>query len=203
MSNVTCPNCNTPLPAKEIAEGWCENCGKKIPTWIRGESPMPVSRDLRSPVFSNRITYSFAIQPASRLSRLAAVLLDSFLLYLAIVPGFFVSHDMDADADSFPLGGILLLLGASLVGLVQMILLSVSGQTVGKKIMKIHIVKIKDGGNPGFMGAVLLRSCVPGLIVGLPCVGSVFALIDILYIFAEDQRCLHDHIAGTIVTKTC
>src|SRR5262249_30735879 len=63
--------------------------------------------------------------------------------------------EMDANADSSPLSGMLFLLGMAVVGLVQMILLSVSGQTVGKKIMRIRIVKLLDGSNPGFLGAVL------------------------------------------------
>jgi uncharacterized RDD family membrane protein YckC len=94
---------------------------------------------------------------------------------------------------------MLFLLGLIVVGLVQMILLSMSGQTVGKKIMRIRIVKMLDGSNPGFLGAVLLRAWIPGLIIGLPCVGNVFALVDVLFISADDQRCLHDHIAGTTV----
>jgi uncharacterized RDD family membrane protein YckC len=107
--------------------------------------------------------------------------------------------EMDANADSSPLSGMLFLLGMAVVGLVQMILLSVSGQTVAKKIMRIHIVNIMDGSNPGFLGAVLLRAWVPALIIRLPCVANIFALVDILYIFADDRRRVHDHIAGTTV----
>jgi hypothetical protein len=29
----------------------------------------------------------------------------------------------------------------------------------------------------------------------------LFHLVDALYIFREDQRCLHDHIAGTRVVR--
>ncbi|OAI49369.1 hypothetical protein AYO44_06460 [Planctomycetaceae bacterium SCGC AG-212-F19] len=36
MALVTCPSCNTPLPPAELAEGWCESCGKKIPPYLLG-----------------------------------------------------------------------------------------------------------------------------------------------------------------------
>jgi hypothetical protein len=31
MSCATCPNCDAELPASEIADGWCETCGKRLP----------------------------------------------------------------------------------------------------------------------------------------------------------------------------
>jgi hypothetical protein len=103
MSSVICPNCNATLPSQEIAEGWCESCGKKIPVWVRGESPLPKSRDSRSPFLSDRIARPVTVQPASRLSRLAASVLDTFLFILAVMPGFIAAHQMDADADPSPL----------------------------------------------------------------------------------------------------
>lgn len=33
MSSVTCPFCNAVVPPEEVAEGWCENCGKRLPTF--------------------------------------------------------------------------------------------------------------------------------------------------------------------------
>jgi hypothetical protein len=34
MSAVLCPNCNAALPPEEIGEGWCETCGKRIPSGL-------------------------------------------------------------------------------------------------------------------------------------------------------------------------
>jgi hypothetical protein len=31
MSSAKCPNCAANLPASEIADGWCETCGKRLP----------------------------------------------------------------------------------------------------------------------------------------------------------------------------
>jgi len=41
MATMICSNCNAPLPSQEIAEGWCETCGKMILTSIGGELPTP------------------------------------------------------------------------------------------------------------------------------------------------------------------
>ena len=51
--------------------------------------------------------------------------------------------------------------------LTQAIFLSISGQTIGKKIEKIKIVRKRDGQNGGFMNNVLLRGVVGG-VVGQP-----------------------------------
>lgn len=30
-----CPHCAAGLPAKDIAEGWCDSCGKRLPSTIQ------------------------------------------------------------------------------------------------------------------------------------------------------------------------
>jgi hypothetical protein len=39
MGSIACPNCQASLPAGEIAAGWCESCGKKLPTWLLQGAP--------------------------------------------------------------------------------------------------------------------------------------------------------------------
>jgi uncharacterized RDD family membrane protein YckC len=93
----------------------------------------------------------------------------------------------------------LLLLGWLGLLIVQVVLLSTSGQSLGKRIVGIRIVRYEDESNPGFVGAWLLRSLVPGLIAAIPCFGMIFSLVDIMCIFGVERRCLHDLIAGTKV----
>ena len=38
-------------------------------------------------------------------------------------------------------------------------------------------------------------------ILAIPKVGGVLALADILFVFRDDRRCLHDQIAGTRVVE--
>lgn len=77
-------------------------------------------------------------------------------------------------------------------------LLTVRGQTIGKRMMKIKIVSRETGQNGGFVTNVLLRSVVISLISS---VVSIFSIIDIAFIFSEDRDCLHDKIASTKVVE--
>ncbi|MFI5347568.1 MAG: RDD family protein [Elusimicrobiota bacterium] len=88
-----------------------------------------------------------------------------------------------------------------LQGVVQFWLLSRRGQTLGKLIMGIRIVRTTDLKNGGFVKNVLERVAVGVLIGMIPRVGPFYALADILFIFRRDRRCLHDLIAGTRVVK--
>jgi uncharacterized RDD family membrane protein YckC len=84
--------------------------------------------------------------------------------------------------------------------IVQVVMLVKNGQTIGKRMLGIRIVKL-DGSNPGFTNVIIMRGILPGLIGGIPMVGPVFSLIDVLLIFREDHRCVHDMLAGTIVVE--
>ncbi len=44
-----------------------------------------------------------------------------------------------------------------------------------------------------------LRYLPTQVIVAIPVVGALYALVDALFIFGAEQRCLHDLIAGTKV----
>lgn len=73
-----------------------------------------------------------------------------------------------------------------------------NGQTIGKKLLGIRIVTL-DGEKASF-SCIILRRFLPIYGVGLiPVVGNILVLIDSLFIFRKDRRCLHDHIAETRV----
>ena len=86
--------------------------------------------------------------------------------------------------------------------LIQYTLLSLRGQTLGKLAMRVRIVRATDGGNPGFVRAVVLRNIVRHLLSAVPILGGLFALADIVAIFGKERRCLHDRIAGTRVVES-
>lgn len=156
--------------------------------------------------------------PAERLTRFLAVLIDSAIGALCAMPGALVlgsaffqividaSRGLQPDFTAIEPGQ--LLLGMALLGLatfslllVQIIMVSMRGQTIGKRLLGIRIVRNRDGSNPGFVRAWLLRSLVVGLIGALPMVGSVFTIVNYCFIFRADRRCLHDLIADTKVVK--
>jgi uncharacterized RDD family membrane protein YckC len=163
------------------------------------------------------------LTPADRHTRFLAVLIDTALGALCAMPGALVlgtaffqividaSSGLQPDFTEIDPGR--LLLGMALLGLatfslllVQIIMVSMRGQTIGKRLLGIRIVRNLDGSNPGFARAWLLRSLVIGLIgmlIGtlLPIVGNLFPIVNYGFIFRADRRCLHDLIADTKVVK--
>jgi len=74
------------------------------------------------------------------------------------------------------------------------------GQTIGKRSCKIRIARL-DGSIPALRSSFVLRYCLVGLIKNVPVFGPLFGLVDVLWIFRKNRRCLHDLVAGTMVVK--
>jgi uncharacterized RDD family membrane protein YckC len=79
--------------------------------------------------------------------------------------------------------------------ILQAYLLTVLGQSIGKKVMNIKIVKYDTGLNSGFVTNFLIREFLNELIGMIP----FYELIDALFIFSDNNRCIHDRLANTIV----
>jgi uncharacterized RDD family membrane protein YckC len=135
---------------------------------------------------------------ASRGARLAARLIDLAFSGIVCVPGFYLSQIADHPGQMAMARG-LLALGVALLAAVQGSLLTWKGQTIGKRVLGVRIVRFTDGGNPGFLRAVFIRSVLPLLFTSVTFLGRLFALINILNILGEEHRCLHDYLAGTKV----
>jgi uncharacterized RDD family membrane protein YckC len=75
-----------------------------------------------------------------------------------------------------------------------------NGQTIGKKLVKIQIVK-KDGSSIPAT-AIILRRLLPVQAVALiPFIGGVLVCVDGLMIFRAKRNTLHDDIADTKVVQ--
>ena len=172
---------------------------------------LPVTAPPAAPTFAAPaplapVSASSIHQLASRWVRLGAVLLDSVIGAVCLAPGFVIL--LSAGIFSAPnnpnpallIGGFLAMgVGLLILLAIQIYLLTTRGQTVGKKLLNIKIVTFEDGSNPGFVKVFLLRILVNGLIGAVPLLGAAYSLADILFIFRDDQRCIHDLLAGTTV----
>jgi len=165
--------------------------------------------------------------PAQRGTRLAARVIDWSLEFVVAIPGVTIigpevvkvamamSKGETPNFDQLDVPrlalGTSLLFGAWLVLLVvQVWMLSKRGQSIGKRLMSVRIVRFADQAAPGIVHAWLLRE-VPmtaiGILLGfLPFIGPflirpAFHLTDWCMIFRDDQRCLHDLMAGTKVVR--
>ncbi|MCY3003678.1 MAG: RDD family protein [Planctomycetota bacterium] len=142
---------------------------------------------------------------ASRGERFAAALVDN-LVYLPCLLPLFLGNGFRAFIDpryeELPNAagwagiGLAFLIGLAIFG-VQIYLLVTEGATLGKRVMRIRIVTV-DGEPVGALQILLLRTVLPGL-AGFMC--SIFSLIDALFIFGEQRRCVHDLMAGTVVVS--
>jgi len=92
---------------------------------------------------------------------------------------------------------LLLLLAWSAV---TTVLVARNGQTVGKKLL--HIKVVRSDGSPAGLGRIFwLRNVVNMVPSMLPFVGIAYTLLDLLLIYGVRQQCLHDLIADTIVVR--
>lgn len=142
--------------------------------------------------------------PADRVKRLVATVLDGLIFGVTAGMAFGMGFLSGAGFH----WGVGLLSGFGLMSIVwlgmlvcQCYLLAIRGQTIGKIVMGLRIVRFEDGGNPGFVKAVLLRTFLWAIITAVPVVGTLVGVVGILFIFRDDQRCLHDHLAGTRVVN--
>jgi len=163
-----------------------------------------------SPPFSPQGGYGYApafgyggqarpYELAERGTRLLAAIVDNLCFGGPVLAFVLLGAAMGKGA-----GIILILLGilcALVVLVIQIVMLCQRGQTIGKRMMGIRIVKMDTGENGGGLTNVVLRGIVPGVIGAVPYVGPVFSIVNICFIFAADRRCVHDHIAGTVVVQ--
>ncbi|ROU06780.1 RDD family protein [Lysobacter enzymogenes] len=142
---------------------------------------------------------------ADRGIRLVAAIIDGVILMVLLVPLMFIGGYMEAVMQAAQTGqqpyGLQIAWGVGALLLffaVQYLPLSQNGQTWGKKVMKIKIVD-QDGNKPDLVTLMGKRYLFQNGIGLIPCLGGLISLVDILMIFRQDRRCLHDQIAGTRV----
>ena len=135
--------------------------------------------------------------------RLLAVLIDGLIqgaIYWILTLVAFRS--LDPRRGTFSASAIVgqIVLGFVLFVLIQGYLLHTQGQTVGKKLLGLRIVR--TNGERATLGRLLgLRYLVGWIIVMIPFAGALYGLVDCLMIFRDSRKCVHDNIADTIVVK--
>lgn len=136
--------------------------------------------------------------------RFLGAMADGFAFFLFVGPGYgvIIASGVDngqGDESMAMIGVLLLVLGVlALIGL-QLYLLIARSQSIGKWLLNTQIWDYETNEPAGFVKTFLLRGVVNGLISAIPCIGSIYSLVDICVIFGEEHRCLHDQIAGTYV----
>ncbi|MFT5419359.1 MAG: putative RDD family membrane protein YckC [Candidatus Endobugula sp.] len=139
---------------------------------------------------------------ATRIKRFFAYILDS----LTILPFYYFSGWQFGlfEYDNISLAPLTLLLSVGSFNFAAYIFINYihlkNGQTWGKHLVGIRIVG--SNGNPISVKELLLkRFFFQYVIASVPKVGFILALIDIMFIFSENKRCLHDYLAKTHVVN--
>jgi uncharacterized RDD family membrane protein YckC len=141
---------------------------------------------------------------ADRGTRLGATILDGIIfaamVYLPVLLTVGVAGNRGGDGSGLE---ALVIVGAlvAVAGLVAWCWLTIlyvnrNGQTIAKKITGIKV--IRSDGSPAALERIFWLRNVLNAVIGLI---PLYAVIDVLFIFAESRQCLHDKIADTIVVK--
>ena len=142
---------------------------------------------------------------ATRGARLGAILIDGLIAVLIAVPLLFGTGVL-AKVQAGEISPTAYLLGSSIVGFVLFAViqgypLAKSAQTWGKRAVGIRIVRM-DGSQPS-LSALLLRRFLPMQVAqAVPLLGNLLVIVDALFIFRADRRCVHDLIADTKVVRS-
>ena len=145
----------------------------------------------------------FEYQLVSRGTRLGGAFLDGIISALIIIPIFFAIGAFGNEMIEEPNLGMQIfqfLIGWIVFFALNGHLLVKRRQTLGKMIVNSKVVN-KRGRTPSVTDIIGKRYIVPSIISSIPLVGQVFGLVNALFIFREDKRCVHDHIAGTYVVE--
>jgi uncharacterized RDD family membrane protein YckC len=139
---------------------------------------------------------------AGRWVRLGASIVDGLVVGLVMVPVMYLmgvfSHITNGAEPPMTLMLMVAVIAFVVFVAINYVPLSKNGQTVGKKVANIRITDLQ--GNKPDVSTIILKRYLPVQIAGqVPIVGGLVSLIDILFIFRKDRRCVHDLIAGTQV----
>jgi uncharacterized RDD family membrane protein YckC len=143
---------------------------------------------------------------AGRLVRLLASILDGIIAGLMIyAPAAIVmaatgrlfdqpGDELDPGLLTVPIA--LCVIGAIAWAWITILLVARYGQTMGKRLLEIRVVR-SDGSQASLGRVFWLRNVVNWLLSVIP----LYGIVDLLFIFGQRRQCIHDLIADTIVVK--
>jgi uncharacterized RDD family membrane protein YckC len=145
---------------------------------------------------------------AERGTRFFSQMVDGLIALVVLIPAFIagvqggVFHGGGPTVlfRAFTAGATGVVSGLAWLALVlfQAYLVTTTGQSIAKRWFRIKIVKL-DGSRVSFVSGVLLRSWLMMVLQQVPGINMFAGLLDALFIFRQDRRCIHDLIAGTKV----
>ncbi|MFV2061748.1 MAG: RDD family protein [Gammaproteobacteria bacterium] len=142
---------------------------------------------------------------ASPWIRLLAAIIDGLILMIFIIPvqismGVYDGFPEKMVQPDFLTSMIILIMVMVAYIAINGYTLNKNGQTLGKLICKIKIVRVDF--SKVDLSRIIFARYLPITFVGqIPIVGGIVSLVDVLFIFRQSRQCLHDNIADTVVIK--
>jgi len=131
---------------------------------------------------------------ASRGARFGAAVLDGLVFMIPYFIIVFATRGGEGGAKiGLGIGGLAILA----IAVYQFVGAVTKGQTIGKKLLGIKVTKL-DGSPVDFVSIVIMRGLVGQVLLGII---PLYGLIDALFIFRPDQRCVHDLVGATKVVE--
>jgi uncharacterized RDD family membrane protein YckC len=211
-----CPRCGNRVLVQYLRPGddaLCGSCGERVTV---PDSAVPTTeRPEYETVFEEKAAAGRvrgledhltgeAEELASRLSRLMASVVDALVmmvfagpLYIILIGRYGVS--LIETSDAFRIGWIGIPNLIYFLG-INSYFWATRGQSIGKMALGIRIVRI-DGARATWGRIVGLRIMPMQLIGWIPLIGGLISLVDVLFIFRSNRRCIHDEIARTKVVR--
>jgi uncharacterized RDD family membrane protein YckC len=156
------------------------------------------------------------INLATRWQRLGGYLVDAVLYGIATGPAYLgvswstftktAAQNKSSSLLLFTMAGKWGVVAGALllaISVVNWTLLARRGQTIGKIAAGTRVVML-DGTAAPFTKVVVLRTWVfhfLAYIPGLNRLAGIVGLVDALFVYRADRRCLHDQLAGTKVVR--
>jgi uncharacterized RDD family membrane protein YckC len=150
---------------------------------------------------------------AGRARRLGAALLDGVAALLLIFLPAGVVGGFNAAASGLGSGvtainemsggmALAIFVGAAVLIAITWYLVHTNGQTIGKKMLGIKVVR-SDGSRASVAHIFWIRNAPFAVVGNIPFlgIGTMSFLIDNLLIFRASNQCLHDQLADTIVIE--
>ena len=145
--------------------------------------------------------------PATRLRRLGAVLIDTIIVMLAMFPAAIIITLFSRGWDEMRASPNIHFntrepFWACVALVVEIAInwrLLANGQTIGKHLLKMRVVRVSDGSPCSRQQNILWRILPVRILCMLPFFGGLFSLFDALMIFRKNRFTMHDDIACTKV----
>jgi uncharacterized RDD family membrane protein YckC len=141
-------------------------------------------------------------EKATRGDRLIAALIDGVIGIISAIP-IFIYVDFETLTDpTFSLSVMLLAYGIMVGFILHGYLLYHYGQTIGKNFMSIRIENLDN--TKANLTTIYFKRMIPMQILSMVPFGGQFiaGIVNPLFIFGKEKRCLHDYVAKTKVCYT-